>query len=82
MKVRYENKDVVIKEYQYAYYGRDECDFLLKMKACTQLIDIYDSKEEQNKVYMVQEYVDGVSLESILRTRPTISPAYKKFIVG
>ena len=56
----------MIKEYQNfieTIFGCKERDFLLKMKACTQLIDIYDSKEEQNKLYMVQEYVDGVSLE-------------------
>ena len=74
----------MIKEYQrdYAYDARNERDLLKEMKSCTQLINIYESKEDQGKFFMMQEYVDGVSLESILRTRPFISKAYKKFIVG
>ena len=74
----------MIKEYQrdYAYDARNERDLLKEMKSCTQLINIYESKEDQGKFFMMQEYVDGVSLKSILKTRLIISIAYKKFIVG
>ena len=74
----------MIKEYikDYADDARCERDFLHEMKSCTQLINIYESKEDQGKLFMMQEYVDGVSLKSILKTRPIISIAYKKFIVG
>ena len=52
------------------------------MKNCTQIIDIYEFKEDQGKFFMMQEYADGLSLKSALKTRPIISIAYKKFIVG
>ena len=50
----------MIKEYRNFLYdksdlrlARKEHDFLREMNNCTQLIDIYDSKGDEGKFYMV-----------------------------